>query len=83
VDRALKAVAHPYQRRKPTNEKLRAWAVSVAIVTGLAAAAGALFAVGIAAVLNLGTIPGLAVLFTLFCLATGTGLWLANGKQRP
>lgn len=69
--------------RKPVNEKLRAWIWCVAVVAGVSTAVVALFAIGIIAVLNFGTLPGLVATFLLFVLGVGTAIWIGNGKQRP
>jgi len=69
--------------RKPPNEKLRAWAWCVGIVSIFATGAVAIGTIAVIAVLNLGTIPGLIIMFVLFCIAFGTVIWLGNGKQRP
>jgi high-affinity Fe2+/Pb2+ permease len=87
VDRALKAVAHPYQRRKPTNEKLRALGWTIALVLGVATAfVGSVALVVIGGALAVSVVGGPAgVILTLVtaCLLIAVGIWLANDKQRP
>jgi len=79
--RSLRATPAPTYRKTP-NEQFRAWLWDVAIVALIAAAVVAIFGLGIAAVLNFGTWPGLVAVFVLFVLGAGTGIWYCNGKQR-